>query len=108
MASQGIEAIHWSAAGAATAADSEIMEFAQDHGYTILTHDLDFSTILAAEHQNRPSIIQLRTGDIGPDVAAPLIISALRQAAAEIEEGAILTIEINKARLRILPLLLRF
>jgi predicted nuclease of predicted toxin-antitoxin system len=80
------------------------MEFAQNHGYIILTHDLDFSALLAVNRRNRPSLIQLRTGDISPENAAPLVISALRQAAAEIEAGAILTVELNKARLRILPL----
>ena len=104
FAANGIEAIHWSAVGTANALDSEIMEFARVNGCTILTHDLDFSAILAVNRWNKPSLIQLRTGDISPESAAPLVISVLRQAAAEIEAGAILTIELNKARLRILPL----
>ena len=102
--SHDIEAVHWSKVGTASAADSEIMEFAQVHDYTILTHDLDFSAMLAGSRRNNPSLIQLRAGDINPDSAAPLVISALRQAADEIKAGAILTIDLNKARLRILPL----
>ena len=104
FASHEIEAIHWSRVGAANAADSEIMKYAQINDYTILTYDLDFSAMLAASRRDRPSIIQLRTGDIIPDNAAPLVIKALKQWTAEIEAGAILTIELNKARLRILPL----
>jgi predicted nuclease of predicted toxin-antitoxin system len=104
LASHGIEAVHWSRVGAANAMDSEIIEFANKYNYAILTHDLDFSTMLAVRHLNKPSLIQLRTGDISPDSAVPLVIDALRQASAEIEMGAILTIELNKARLRILPL----
>jgi predicted nuclease of predicted toxin-antitoxin system len=104
FASHDIEAIHWSRVGAVNAVDLEIIEFAQANGYTILTHDLDFSAILAVNSWNKPSLIQLRTGDNFPYNAAPLVISALGQCTAEIEAGAILTIELNKARLRILPL----
>ena len=104
FASNDIEAIHWSKVGAANAVDSEIMEFAKTKGYTILTYDLDFSAMLAINHWNKPSLIQLRTGDISQNIAAPLVINALRQATVEIEAGAILNIELDKARLRILPL----
>jgi len=100
----GIDAIHWSTVGATNASDFEIMEYAYVHGYTILTHDLDFTAMLAANRRKKPSLIQLRTGDINPDSAASLVISTIRQATVEIEQGAILTIELNKSRLRILPL----
>ena len=104
FASHGIEAVHWSTVGAVSASDFEVFEYAHINDFTILTHDLDFSAILAANRRNKPSIIQLRTGDINPDNAAVLVINALRQTTSEIETGAILTIELNKARLRILPL----
>jgi len=100
----GVEAIHWSTVGAANASDVEIIEYAHIHGYTILTHDLDFSAMLAANRWDKPSLIQLRTGDINPDNAVQVVVSALRQAFAEIEAGAILTIELSKTRMRILPL----
>jgi predicted nuclease of predicted toxin-antitoxin system len=99
--SHGIEAVHWSSVGAANATDSEIINYAHAHGYTIITHDLDFSAILTLNRQNKPSLIQLRHGDINPDNSGPLVINAIRQASSDIETGAILTIEINKARLRI-------
>ena len=50
FASHDMEAVHWSRVGAANATDSEIMEFAQVHGYTIFTHDLDFSAILGSPY----------------------------------------------------------
>ena len=43
-----IEAVHWSTIGAHDALDSVIMAYAKEHGYIVLTHDLDFSSILAA------------------------------------------------------------
>jgi len=104
LESHGIEALYWADVGAECATDDEIVEYARAHDYTILTHDLDFSAILAVSRCNRPSVIQLRAGVNSAENAVPLVISALRQWTAEIEAGAILTIELNKARVRILPL----
>jgi len=44
----GINAVHWSTLGRGDAPDSEIMKFAADKRYAVLTHDLDFGAILAA------------------------------------------------------------
>ena len=38
----GMDARHWSSLGAGTAPDSSIFDFARQHGWTILTADLDF------------------------------------------------------------------
>jgi len=39
--------LHWSAVGQATATDAAICAYAREHGYVILTNDLDFPQILA-------------------------------------------------------------
>jgi predicted nuclease of predicted toxin-antitoxin system len=44
----GFEAVHWSTIGAATAPDDEILAWAREHGYVVITNHLDFSAILAA------------------------------------------------------------
>ena len=51
----------------AGAADAEIMRYAKDGGYAVLTHDLDFGAILAATGGNAPSVIQVRTQDVFPE-----------------------------------------
>ena len=99
-----IEAVHWSNVGRVDASDTEIMAYAKSNNYTVFTHDLDFSTILAKTNSNKPSVIQVRTGDISPAVTAHLVIKALLAAATEIEKGALITVDMNKTRLRILPL----
>ncbi|MDR1489081.1 MAG: DUF5615 family PIN-like protein [Desulfovibrio sp.] len=48
LAGEGIEAVHWSTLGAPDAPDETIMAVARAEGYIVLTHDLDFSAILAA------------------------------------------------------------
>jgi Domain of unknown function (DUF5615) len=44
----GFKCVHWSNVGEYTAKDSVIMAYALEHGYTVLTHDLDFGALLAA------------------------------------------------------------
>jgi predicted nuclease of predicted toxin-antitoxin system len=103
----GIEAAHWSMLGARNAPDIEIMAFAKANGFVVLTHDLDFSAILAATHGDKPSVVQIRAEDVSPDVIGGLVIDALWQMSAELEEGALLTIDPNRTRLRLLPLQLK-
>ena len=104
LSEHNIEAIHWSNVGRVDASDAEIMTYAKANNYTVFTHDLDFSTILAKTNSNKPSVIQIRTGDISPAVNAHLVIKALLAVVAEIEKGALITIDLKKTRLRILPL----
>lgn|SRR5580700_4896238 len=63
----GFEAIHWSKVGRHDASDEEIMGFADKNNFVVLTHDLDFSAILAATKGKKPSVIQLRARNISPE-----------------------------------------
>ena len=100
----GIEAAHWSELGANNAPDSEIMAYASANNYVVLTHDLDFSAILAATHGEKPSVVQIRAEDVSPDAIGLQVIAALRQMATELENGALLTVDPNRTRMRQLPL----
>ena len=68
LADADIEAVHWSTCGAKTAPDSEIMAYASRNDYVVLTHDLDFGAILAATHGEKPSVVQIRSEDVSPDM----------------------------------------
>ncbi len=100
----GIEADHWSSLGEATAPDREIMAHAREHGYVVFTHDLDFGNILAVTHARGPSVIQVRTQNPMPEVVGPLVLAAIQEHRALLERGALLTIEPDKARARVLPI----
>ena len=100
----GIEAVHWLRVGAKNAPDSEIMVYASTNDYVVLTHDLDFSAILAATHGEKPSVVQIRAEDTSLDAIGRQVIIALRQMTAELDEGALLTVDPNRTRLRLLPL----
>ena len=80
------------------------MTYANTNDYVVLTHDLDFSAILAATQGEKPSVVQIRAEDVSPDMIGTQVIAALRQMASELDEGALLTIDPDRTRLRVLPL----
>ena len=98
------QAIHWSAIGPAEALDTEIMAYAAQHDYLVLTNDLDFSAILAATHGEKPSVVQIRSDNLDPDVIGLQVLTALRQLSEQLQAGALVTIEPQRTRLRLLPL----
>ena len=104
LADAGIEAAHWSTLGAKSAPDSEIMAYARDNDYVVLTHDMDFGAILAATHGEKPSVVQIRAEDVSPDFIGDQVVIALQQMASDLEEGALITVDPNRTRLRVLPL----
>jgi len=104
LKNSGIEAIHWSQIGEKNAPDSEIMAYALSDNSIVLTHDLDFSAILAATQNHKPSVVQIRAENVSCDAIGKQVITALHQVQSELEEGALLTIDPRKTRLRLLPL----
>jgi len=104
LADAGMEAEHWSTLGAVTAPDAEIMQFARLNGYIVLTHDLDFGAILATTHGEKPSVVQIRSEDISTATIGRVVISSIKQMEQELEQGALLTIEPDRTRMRLLPL----
>lgn len=105
LEAEGFPAEHWSAIGPAMAPDDEIMAYAAAGGLVILTHDLDFGAMLAATRGSAPSVVQIRARDISPEVIGSRVVASLRQAAAELAAGALMTIDTDRARLRLLPLI---
>lgn len=105
LRSAGFEAEHWSVLGPADAPDADIMAFALNGDYVVLTHDLDFSAILAATHGHRPSVVQMRTDQPYPESIGGVLVQALQQLRCELAAGALLTLDPHRARLRLLPLL---
>jgi predicted nuclease of predicted toxin-antitoxin system len=80
LARHGFEAVHWSTIGAPTAPDSEILAWAKEHGFVVITNDLDFSAILAASARATPSVVQIRTQDLLSDEVVSTVVHAPRSA----------------------------
>ncbi len=101
---EGWQAVHWSQVGEGNAKDSAIVAWAAENGCIILTHDLDFSRILALTSEKGPSVVQIRTPQVLPSMIGSAVISALKEHAALLETGAIMAIDIRGARIRLLPI----
>lgn len=80
------------------------MEWAWVHGYIVFTHDLDFGALLAVTSANGPSVIQVRTQNVSLESISQLIIKSIIQFQSELREGALISIDREKARARILPI----
>jgi predicted nuclease of predicted toxin-antitoxin system len=102
--SQDIAAAHWSRVGAANAPDTEIMQCAASSESYVLTNDLDFGSVLAVTHGGKPSVIQIRSDDLGVTAIGALLVAALRQSSNELADRALLTVDAGRIRLRLLPL----
>ena len=103
LSSRGIEAVHWTAIGAANAQDIEIMSYARQNGYSVFTNDLDFSAILVSTRAADPSVIQIRADDTRPEAHLDRVTEALKKYSNAIEQGTIMTIDPYKTRIHILP-----
>lgn len=100
----GFVARHWSAIGRAYASDTEIMAYAKDHDFIVLTNDLDFGSILAATGGISPSVVQLRTDDCRVESIGKLVINSISQVQDDLVAGALVTIDTAKMRLTSLPI----
>jgi predicted nuclease of predicted toxin-antitoxin system len=105
FAAWAIEAVHWSIVGDPRADDSVIMDYARQAGMVVFTHDLDFGNVLAVTHALGPSVIQARVEDPVPAVIGKAVVSAIRDHATDLQRGALITLDPDRLRARILPIL---
>lgn len=100
----GHAAIHWSRVGDIRAPDEEIMSWARKYDHVVLTHDLDFGSLLFLTNAAAPSVIQIRAEQILPRFVGAAVLETLAIAAKPLEEGALVTIDPRRHRIRLLPL----
>ncbi|MGL4610708.1 MAG: DUF5615 family PIN-like protein [Trueperaceae bacterium] len=90
--------------GQAGADDSDIMTYARDNNYLILTRDLDFGTLLAQKMANGASVILIREGGVVPQTVGADILSLLKQYETELLMGSLIVSDSSRHRVRILPI----
>ena len=100
----GWDGVHWSRVGNPGATDTEVMAWAKAAQRVVFTHDLDFGAILAATQAEGPSVIQVRTQDVTPAHLERLVVAALRTHEATLVNGALVTVDEARSRVRILPI----
>lgn len=100
----GWQAVHWSAVGDPRATDRAIMDWARTNRYVVFTHDLDFGALLAVTRAQEPSVIQIRAQDVLPKHLEAVVVKAMKQYETLLEAGALITVNEDTSRARILPL----
>lgn len=104
LSTHGFSAVHWSMVGRFDAPDSDLIAWARANDYVIFTHDLDFGTALAITQADKPSVIQVRTQNVTVSYLGETVISALNTYGKYLDQGALIVIDEQKHRVRILPL----
>jgi predicted nuclease of predicted toxin-antitoxin system len=100
-----IEAIHVGDLGLSAAEDIEIIQKAREQGRIIVTLDADFHSILAFERANSPSVIRVRIERLRAIALTELLVAVINECEEELQQGAAVTVEPNRIRVRRLPLL---
>jgi len=100
----GVESVHWSTVGPGNAPDPKIMDYASTQGFSVLTRDLDFGSLLKTHNHSRPSVIQIRDQIADPASIGQHVVLAILEMKSQIERGALVTIDASKTRMRLLPM----
>ena len=104
LAAAGHEAVRWTEVGAANASDSEIMRYAASNGYVVMTHDQDFSTLLALSRAGEPSVVLLRLSSLRVEKIGDRVLRAIEALTDDLDKGAIAVVEDKRVRVRDLPM----
>ena len=104
LATGGHDCAHWSTQGDPRASDEIILRYAKENGFVLITHDLDFGAILATSQAEAPSVIQVRMQDLLSERFVSTILVGLERFGEELQSGALIVVNENRTRVRILPL----
>ena len=100
---QGHDAVHLRDQGLQRLRDGEIVEKATAEGRVILTHNLDFGRIVAVSGATVPSVITFRLQDMRPAQVNHYLAEVLGRFSAELEAGALVSVNERAIRVRSLP-----
>ena len=101
---QGHTSRHISLMGRATAKDTEIIEIAKENEEVIITHDLDYGSLLAFSNESKPSVIIFRVHQLSKEICFNLIQANWENIEEVLDNGAIVIIEQENLRIRTLPI----
>lgn len=83
--------------------DTRIIEYAIIQDFIIITHDLDYSRIISLSAKEKPSVITVRVDKISSEILFSLIKNNIDNLKSYLQKGALITMEEDKIRFRLLP-----
>jgi predicted nuclease of predicted toxin-antitoxin system len=103
LAEKGHDAVHLLDLDASQTRDFEILRRARDESRVLLTHDLDFSELVAASQGDLPSVIVFRLRDMTPDSVNRHLLRVLDRHSQPLDDGAIFSVQEAQIRWRSIP-----
>ena len=100
----GHDADHLREIGLQRLPDPQILTRARQEKRVILTFDLDFADLLAAGGESLPSVVLFRLRNQTPASVTPRLLEVIANCGADLEAGAIITVEESRYRVRRLPI----
>ena len=100
----GIDTIHVGEIGMSEAEDSDIIQRARDEGRVVATLDADFHTLLALDVATTPSVIRIRIERLRAQALTNLLLTVIAECEEDLKQGAAITVEPSRIRIRRLPL----
>jgi len=104
LCATGIDTIHVADIGFSQAEDVEIIQRAKEENYVVVTLDADFHALLALDEANSPSVIRIRIERLRAKALTDLLLTVIAECRDDIEKGSAITVEVNRIRVRLLPL----
>jgi predicted nuclease of predicted toxin-antitoxin system len=105
LCAAGIDTVHASEIGLATAEDAEILQRGREDLRVVVTLDADFHALLAHSGAATPSVIRIRIEGLQAPDLTRLIQALVGQCDEDLEQGAVVTVQPGRIRIRRLPLL---
>jgi predicted nuclease of predicted toxin-antitoxin system len=101
---RGHDAIHLGELGQAAAEDPDILALAARESRILVTVDGDFHEMLALSGARAPSVIRVRIEGLRGDALVKLLVPILEEFTAELKNGAMVTVQRHRVRMRKLPI----
>jgi len=100
----GVGASHILELSLGGATDETVLAEAISRNAVLVSHDSDFHKILAKTKATQPSVIRVRAEITSPTLLAQRLIATCQSMAELIQEGAAISVDLESARGRRLPL----
>lgn len=103
LCDRGHDAVHLIERDEQQRADRQILNAAREEDRTLLTHDLDFSDLVAGAGRVLPSVVVFRLRSMRPSNVNQRLEHVLDRHAETLRDGAIFTVTEVRVRWRTLP-----
>jgi len=104
----GIVCEHVGDVGLARATDPEIIEYARQNGFVVVTLDADFHAHLALADANGPSVVRIRIEGLKAEAIADLVVDIITRCHDDLVSGALVSAANDGIRVHLLPVTRRF